>query len=479
VAVAVLVATTAATRAGAEALLLDGIAAQVGDEIILESELLERLAVARVQYAIADSNLTAAREELLQRMIDEKVIVQEARKQGITAGEEEVERTVDQYVDTIQQQLGSEQALERELAREGISHDDMLERYRAQARQEILYSRLVQRQIYSKIDITDDEVEQYYREHRDELPEKEAQVRLSHVFIGVRPSDAAITAAQDKLDRVQSRLAAGESFEDVALELSDDPGTRQHGGDLGWFRRGQLDGAFEEAAFSTPVGEVSEPFQTPVGVELVKVTDRDEERDRVRAEHILIMLSTTREDVVQARERAERVLQLARSGVDMASLAREYSDDPESAERGGDIGVFQLPDLVPFVAEAIQGLGVGEVSNVVESEQGLHIFKVTERQEGGEYTLPEIREQLRNRIGEERASELTDAWLADLRREYFIRRTDAQLPWQRPASIHAPVGGQPRPRGTPTERQPSPDRSNGSDEPAGPGAPDEPDGERR
>jgi len=414
--------------AQAEPVLLEGIAAQVGEEIILESEVYEQVAVARMQFAVPDTSLSQLRDEILQRMIDEKIIIQEARSQGITVSSDEVEHAVEQYMTRIKENLGSDEALDRELANEGITYEALLDRYRDEARQEILYSRLVQREIYSQIEVTDEDVETYYEEHRDELPEKDAQVRLSHVFVGVRPADDVIESAQAKLDQVGQRLQQGEEFGAIARELSDDPGTRDNGGDLGWFGRGQLDAQFESVVFGLEEGEVSEPFQTVHGVELVRLIEKDEEADRVHAQHILIILRATQKDLDRARETAGRVLQLARSGVDMATLAEKYSDDESSKSKGGDLGMFRSDDLVPFVAEAVQGLGVGDISEVVQTEQGFHVFRVTERHAGGKYTLPEVFEQLRNSIGEQRASELTKQWINEIRGNYFIRRADTPPP---------------------------------------------------
>lgn len=423
------VITLATVPAHAKPVLLEGITAQVGDEIILESEVYEQVAFARMQYEVPDSALTALREEVIKRMIDEKIIVQEARAQGVTVSTAEVEQAVQGYMARIKESVGGEAALERELAKEGITYEELLARYRQQARQEMLYGRLVQREIYSKIEVTDEEVEQYYAEHKDQLPQKQEQVRLSHVFLGVRPADEAIESAQNRLDEVRRRVDAGEDFGSIAAELSDDVGTKDDDGDLGWIRRGSLDPTFEEVAFGLAEGEVSDPFQTANGVEMLRVSERDDAGDRVRVQHILVLLRATEDDVDRSRARAEKVLRLANSGIDFAQLAREYSDDADSADKGGDLGVFEVPDLVPFVATAVKDLGVGEFSEVVQTDQGLHVFKVTERKAGGPFTLAEVYEQLRQAIIEERAAELTEEWLAEVRTNYYVSRSDGVLPW--------------------------------------------------
>ncbi len=415
----------AAPPVDAAPILLEGIAAQVGEEIVLESELAEQLAVARLRYGVADSLLAKAREDILARAIDEQVLVQEARARGVAASPQEISMAVDRLLETLRQQYGSEENLRAEMEREGVTDDELRERYRAQAENEILYSRLLQREIYSKIEVTDADVEDYYREHRDEIPDKQEAVRLAHVFASVRPEEEVIDRAQGKLDQVRSALDEGQDFAAVARQYSDDPGASQFGGDLGWLERGQIDPRIEEVLFGLEVGEVSEPFQTPLGIQILKVTDRGDDGSKVRASHILVLLAPGRSDIARAKAKIDKVAGLAKAGTDFADLAATYSDDTESAEKGGDLGHFAVEELVPVIAEAVDGIGVGETSEVIETDQGYHVFKVTERQAGGRVTLEEIRDQLRNLILEERAAQDVETWLTKIRSNYYIRRATA------------------------------------------------------
>ena len=271
---------------------------------------------------------------------------------------------------------------------------------------------------------------------RTSCPPKQETVRLSHVFVGVRPSEETIEHAQSTLDTVRERLDAGEEFSAIARELSDDAMTRDSGGDLGWFGRGTLDPTFEDVAFSLGAGETSEPFQTALGVELVHVIERDAAGERVHVQHILVRLGATGADRARAQETGEKVRALALSGTSFQVLVNTYSDDRDSADLGGDLGQFVTNDLVPFVAGAVEDLGVGDISDVVEAEQGFHVFKVTERAAGGDYTLAEISGQLRNTIGEERAAALTEEWLLEIRGNYFVRR--ASSPPVVPAAAPSP-----------------------------------------
>ncbi len=164
--------------------------------------------------------------------------MQEARSRGINATFDEVEDAVQRHVAMIRDQMGGEEAFQRQLVQEGIAYEELLERYREEARRELLYTRLIQREIYSKIEISDAEVQRYFDEHRAELPPKPARVEIAHVFIGLRPEEEDFKAAQAKLEQIGKRMAAGESFESVAREFSQDEASRERGGDLGWFDAG-------------------------------------------------------------------------------------------------------------------------------------------------------------------------------------------------------------------------------------------------
>jgi len=409
-------------RLHAAPVAIDGIVAQVGDEIVLASEVEEQLAVLSLRKSLPDTNLARAREEILSRIIDEKVIVQEARTRGISASYDEVEDAVQKHVASIRQQMGGDAAYERELAKEGLTEAELLERYREEARRELLYTRLIQREIYSKIEITPAEAEKYFEEHKSELPPKGGRVELAHVFIALRPDPDAVNTAQAKLKEIERRMNAGDEFAAIARDLSDDLSNKEKGGDIGWLDPSDLDPRLQETVKALPVGEVSEPLQTAQGIELLRVAGRDS--SRVHLEHIRVNLSVSEAARERSRRGAEEVHALAAKGADFGQLAKEYSDDGESKEKGGNLGFFAAAELTPTIGQAVQGLAPGEISQVVPSDVGFHIFKVLAREGGGEWTFEEVKDRVMQVMTEERAQAMTDDWLASVRAKYFIRMTD-------------------------------------------------------
>ncbi len=423
--VALLVLLAAAFGAAAawpDPVLLDGVAAQVGDEVVLTSEVEEQVAILRLRANLPDTSLARAREEILQSLIDEKIVLLEARARGLTVSDEEVEQAVKQHLDTIKQQVGGDAAFQSELAREGLTESELIVRYRDDARREMLTTRLMQREVYSKIEIPDAELLSYYEEHKAELPKKPGQVELAHVFIGLMAKESEVKRAQAKLDRIQARLVAGEPFGTVAREESDDQASAATDGALGWFAPGELDPRLAAAVAKLAPGETSDPFQVPGAVEILRLAERDGER--VRLEHIRVAIDMSEDDRRRSRTEAEKVLDLARKGTDFAALAREYSDDRESAEKGGSLGRFEESEINPMIGRAVRGLAVGELSEVVASEAGFHVFKVLAREGGGEYTYEEVQDRLRMKMLDERAAGLSQEYVEGIRKNYFVRRAD-------------------------------------------------------
>ncbi len=412
-----------APRSGAgEPSMVEGVAAQVGDEVVLSSEVEEQLAFLRMRANLPDTSIARAREEILQSLIDEKIVVQEARARGITVTDVEVEQAVSQHLDSVKQQMGGDEVFQQELKKEGLTEEDLRARYREDARREILTSRLMQREVYSKIEIPETELKAYYEEHRSELPKKPGKLTLAHIFIALKANEEAIARAQAKLDRIEGRLTAGEDFATIAREESDDAASRQNAGDLGWFAPGDIDPRIAAEVQKLAPGDISPPFQVPQGVEIIRLIEREGERAHLA--HIRVAIELSEADRQRARTEAEKVHKLAKDGADFAALAREHSDDLESAEKGGSLGDFDEAELNPVIAAAVRGLAAGQISEGVSSDAGYHIFKVLKREGGGEYSYEEVQERLRMRMLEERAVVLTEEWLAGVRKNYFVRRTE-------------------------------------------------------
>ena len=399
---------------------LDRIAAIVNNSVILQSEVEEQAFLfARQQgISLADSTaLAAARREVLERLIEEKVIVSEARKRGMSVTRDDVETAVDGVILDMKRATGTEEAFRRELDREGLTEEELREIYRPRLEAQLLASRLVRREVSAEGEVTDADVEKYYEDNKGKFPERPETVRLSHIYISIMPDSVTYERSRQQAEEIRVELLAGEDFASLAREHSADPSAAR-GGDLGYFVRGQLDPFFDEAVFSLKPGEIGEVVQSRLGFHVIKLTDL--KGDTARASHILIPVAPTAEDMERALAEATRVKEALDMGQDFAELAKAESDDLETRDLGGDLGYFPLNDLAAGVRDAAKGLSPGEMTDVVQAPDGYHIFLLTEHRPKGRYTLEETKEEIREFIRGDKLQQKYQSWIEDLKKDAYI-----------------------------------------------------------
>jgi peptidyl-prolyl cis-trans isomerase SurA len=240
--------------------------------------------------------------------------------------------------------------------------------------------------------VTWGEVEAYYAEHTEEIAQMPETYEIAGILVVPKVSEEAKRDAIERMTAIKDRLEAGEAFEDLAREHSDDA-SAELGGDLGYVTRGIMVSEFEEAVFALEVGEVSGIVPTRFGFHLIKVEDKED--DRVHARHILARVAPGPADDVLAQARAESLRQLVLAGDDFASVAYEYSDDPVSRERGGELGTFTVDGVAPAFGAVLFDLEVGEIAEVVRGDSGYYVLKLVAHEEPHLASLDEIREDLR------------------------------------------------------------------------------------
>ena len=413
--------TTAPTVPPAKDERIDGVVAVVNDEVVLASEVDEQLYLFLQQNrARPDSaELAQLRKEILDRIIDEKVIVSEAKRQNVLPVQAELDKNVDDAVADVRQRLGSDAAFRAELEREGITEEDLRKRYRDEASRQLMATALLRKQL-GKVEVTPAEAEKYFAEHGSEFPRRASAIRVQLVQIPVEPDSAARRAVRAKAVAAAARLKKGEPFSRLAQELSDDVGTASNGGDLGWFKPGTLDSTFEAQVFALPVGQVSGILQTPYGYHLAKVEEKDASKGEIHARHILFRLAPGEADAERVKTRAEEVRTQAVKGVDFGTLARRYSKYRGPAGADGDLGFLPMTAFSPDFRAALDTLETGQVSSSLLNAQGWHLFKVLDREGERAYRLDEIREQLPELVRQAKLKTQYETYVADLRKKAQI-----------------------------------------------------------
>ncbi len=405
--------------------LVDRIVAVVGDSVITLTQLQERLFQMRaqgVEIPTEASALAQLQRELLDQVISEQLIVQAALQDStIVVDDAQLDEVVSQ---DLQQRArsypGGQTAFQVALQDQGWTLASYREFLRGQVRQQQLYQQYMAKRSreLATIVVEEAEVEAFFQEQRERLGERPPTVAFTQIIVLSTASDSSKEAARTEAERIRQMALAGEDFEELARRFSQEPGAQESGGDLGWFRRGDMVDAFEDAAFNLAVDEISETVETPFGFHVIKVERR--RSGEVRARHILMQAEVSEEDQTRARQTAESVRARLEVGEDFVSLREEFGDpqSPDSLE----IPFDQLRDLPPGFAEPLIQGEAGQVLGPLEFEaQGVTryaVLHVEEVRDGGEFSLDELRGQIRERLQQDK---LVSNILEELRSRTYIQ----------------------------------------------------------
>lgn len=400
--------------------LVDRIVAVVGDSVVLESDVLaemERLRAAGAAMPSDPDGVAELRRDQLDAIINELIILQAAERDSIMVLEPEVSAQVDAQIAQLERQFGGREGLETALAREGLTVSSYRETMatgirRAQIRRQ--YMAILQRD-RTPPPVSDAEITAFFEERSAGLGMRPATIEFRQVVVAPEPSEAARQAALEEAQEVSAELRAGTDFSLLARRHSDDPGSRERGGDLGWFRRGRMVPEFERMAYALRPGEVSPVVETAFGFHIIRVDKiRGPER---QARHILIRPELTPADEALTESRAEEVAEKLRAGASLDSLIDAVHDDTEES-RVGPALQDSLP--APYRAEltdATQGEVVGPFE--IPGTGKYAVVRVVGVRGAGAYSSEDddVRAQIRSVIQQEK---LLEEVLEELRRRTYV-----------------------------------------------------------
>jgi len=395
------------SRAGAqEAAVVDRIAAVVGDSVIVLSQVRESML--RLAYRLEAQGQELPPEgspewdrlqrEILDDMVGQQLIIQAAARDSlIMVDDVDVENIVSQEMDRIISDMGGQERFEAGLAQEGLTLSGYRDYLRGQIRQQQLQQQYMAKRSaeLSSVVVEESEIEAFFEAQREAIGQRPPTVVFAQIILDPTPSDSVWEATRERAEEIYEMAVAGEDFGELARRFSDDA-SKDGGGDLGWFRRGDMLPAFEEAAFRMVVDEISRPVRSEVGYHVIKVTRR--RSGEIRASHILLLVRPGEGDVAATRQLAEELRTRLQAGEDLAPLREQYGDteEPDTLR----VPMAQLRDLPPGFAEPLAQADPGEVLEPIEYEvRGVPRISVVEVQDvlpAGPYTLDDA--DLRTRI---------------------------------------------------------------------------------
>jgi peptidyl-prolyl cis-trans isomerase SurA len=404
--------------AAPEIVEIDRIVAVVNNDVIVYSALQTRLDA--VVERLEDSGVPAPPGDILEKQVLEQLIIDRLQMQiaadtGVRIDDESLNR---QIADIARQNNLSLREFRDVLKRDGYD----FAAFREEIRNELIKSRVQQRQVQSRVQVTDRDIDNFLAT-RDKQGGNTAEYRVAHILIAV-PDGASpeqLADARDEIEDVLARLNAGANFGRTAAAESDGRQALE-GGALGWRKDGELPTLFENVVPELEKGEISDVIRSSSGFHLVKLLDvRGAERHVIRqthAQHILI--KTT--EVVSSQDVRER-LRVLRSrilnGADFNQLARASSDDPGSAVKGGSLGWLSPGDTIPPFEKSMDALAVGEISAPFETQFGWHILQVLGRRDR-DSTEEVRRANAATALRERKVDEELQSWFRQIRDEAYI-----------------------------------------------------------
>ena len=402
---------------------VDGVAAIVGEHVILKSDVAQLVNFAAAQQrlnpAVDVEKLLFLQNEVLRSIVDQKIMLEMAAVDSIEVEDKEIERALEQQIEMFVAQSGSEERAEEQLGQS-------LKTFRREFWYEMkdrLTTERYQQMLINKISVTRDEVERFFTTNKDSLPIFPFMVKMRHLLILIKAGTESQNLSYNKISEIRKKIIDGESFSELATLYSQDPGSRQNGGSLGYVRRGSLVPDFESVAFSQDVGFISEIVETPFGYHLIETEEKRGEKIKVR--HILLIPEIAEEDESLSYRFALTLKDSASSLETFKRLVADHAKDVQTKEIGGDLGWINPNNSpIPEISQIISLLDIGVCSLPVRTEQGYHLFWVDAFRQGGRPDLgmhwPEIENMALNH---KRANWYGD-WIVAARERFFIQIND-------------------------------------------------------
>lgn len=403
----------------------DFIVAVVNSTPITNVEL--QLRLLRVQQQLSLQGKVPPRSQLLrevlERLILERAQLQLARELGVTPDDAAVDQAVDNVA--LQNQVSLEE-LKRRLSADGVDYA----RFRADVRDELTLVRLREREVDSRVKVSEQDIDQFFRDRQAQAGAEPERIQLAQILVAVPESATAdqVRALQAKAQRALDRVRAGEAFDGVAAEVSD-AADRAAGGDLGLRPVDRLPSLFVDAVRDLKDGALAGPLRSGAGFHVLQLVKRSRDAAaltviQTRARHILFKSGPKFNEAQATAKLLEFKRQIVAGQADFAALARDNSEDG-SAKAGGDLGWASAGMFVPEFEQVMNQLAPGQIADPLVSRFGVHLLQVMARREAL-LSEREQRELARNLVREKKTDEAFILWQQEVRGRAYVEFRNEQ-----------------------------------------------------
>ena len=413
-----LVTSLLSSKAFSEYVKLDGIVAVVDEDVVLASELLERINLVResmIQNKVPMPERDVFVGQVLDRLIIENIQLQEANNRGVVIDEQTLSQAVQQFAESNGQTV---EEFVVGLESQGTSY----RKFREDIRLEMTLSRLQRGMINQRISISDQDISgllnsPFYKDFFSD------EYSLGHIRLDLtdNPSETDKERLIAEADDIVEQLRGGEDFGKIAAAKSSSS-TALDGGSLGWRRAGEIPSLFAEIALEMKIGDISDPIVSGSAVHIIKLIERRgagmQELSQTLVSHILIKPSEIRSDK-ESRDLSESIYRQLLQGSEFKALAKQYSDDPGTALNGGSLGWSEEGQFVPEFSEVMGKTETGQLSEPFLSPFGWHVLRVDDRR------VQNISDEARREMAidilfKRRFEEERQEWLKEIRDEAYV-----------------------------------------------------------
>lgn len=402
----------------AEVVKLDRIVAIVDQTVITEQELEGRIRSVTAQLAKQGTELppeNILRKQILERLISDTLQLQYAAQTGLKVDDNQLDKTIERIAEQNKMTLTE---FGEALSADGIS----MRKFRADIRSEITIARLREREVESRVNVTESEIDNFLTTQASSN-ESTDEFEISHILIRTPEEGATeeVQKAKAKVDDAIKALQDGTSFAKVSASFSDAPNALE-GGSLGWKTSTQLPALFLDALKTMQAGDVSAALRSPNGFHILKLTNKRGGNsplviEQTHARHILIKLSEIMSET-EGKQKMAGIKERLDNGDKFEVLARQFSEDG-TASNGGDLGWVNPGDTVPQFEKAMNELKDNQISEPIRSPFGWHIIQVLERRKQ-DMSKEAARLKARQEIRTRKADEAYQDWVRELRDRAYV-----------------------------------------------------------
>lgn len=403
----------------AQQVVIDKVVAVVDNEIILQSELEFQISIFASQRGM-DPKSVELKEQILNSMIDEKLVYAQAELDSIIISDAEITQRIEYQIKVLQQQYGSIANIE---SMYGMSIEKIKRELREDVRKNLMVQRLREKN-FAPVEASRREVEDFFDTYKDSLGMIPEKLHIYHIFRNPKTTDRLKQQYKDFAKAIRDSIVnQGADFEDMAKKFSEDPGSKEFGGDLGFVKKGVFYPQFEAAAYALEVGEISNIIETPVGYHIIELLEKRGESIHTR--HILVKFKTDESADLETITFLTEIRDSVINGVNTFQFyAKKYSEDKETAPFNGDLGTFYINQLDKNLLDIVSKLNEGEISfpkriDYGQGVYGYHIVYLQSRIPQHPPSLDEDYSELKRLADEYKKQKQYDTWVASLRDKIY------------------------------------------------------------